>query len=133
MRNIYDMSKRSGLVLCALILGLSAVQAAPSSEGEPDWRRLRHDVDAQTHRPGGNGDFEARRQAIRERARARFNSVDSNRDGQLSRDEIGKLRPGMAQHFDRIDTNGDGLASEQELAEAMRKRQQMRREQFNQR
>lgn len=132
MRTMHDMIKRSGLAVCMLALGVSAAQAAPSSDSEPDWRRLRHDVDAQTRRPGGNGEFEARRQAIRERARARFNGVDTNRDGQLSRDEIGKLRPGLAQHFDRIDTNGDGQASEQELAGAMRKRQQMRREQFNQ-
>jgi hypothetical protein len=39
-----------------------------------------------------------------------------------------RLRPGLAQHFDRIDRNGDGLASEQELGDAIRKRMQMRRE-----
>lgn len=133
MRIIFSMIKRGCLALCVLVLGLAAAQAAPPSEGEPDWRRLRHDVDAQTRRPGGNGEFEARRQAIRERARARFNGADANGDGRLSREEIGKLRPGLAQYFDRIDTNGDGQASEQELADAMRKRQQMRREQFNQR
>ncbi len=123
-----DLIKRSGRVLCAVLLGVTAVQAAPSGEGEPDWRRLRHDVDAQTYRPGGNGEFEARRQAIRERARVRFSEADSNRDGQLNREEISRLRPGLAQHFERIDTNGDGLASEQEIIEALRNRQHMRRE-----
>lgn len=123
-----DLIKLSGLMLCAALLGMTVVQAAPSAEDEPDWRRLRHDVDAQTRRPGGNGEFEARRQAIRERARARFSEADSNRDGQLNREEIGRLRPGLAQHFERIDANGDGLASEQEIVEALRNRQRMRRE-----
>jgi hypothetical protein len=117
-------------LLAALLLA-TAAQAAPPDAVEPDWERLRRDVDAQAHRPGGNSEFEARRQAIRERARARFNAADSNGDGQWSREEMARLRPGLARHFERIDSNGDGLASEQEIVTALRKLQQMRRERFN--
>ena len=116
------------LFFCAAWLGLGAAQAAPPDR-EPDWGQLRRDVEAQ--HPGGNGDFAARREAIRERARARFDEADSNGDGQLSRSELERLRPMLARYFDRIDANGDGLASEQELANALRRQQQMRHDNFN--
>lgn len=91
---------------------------------------MRRDVDAEAQRL--DGDFEARRQAIRARARARFSEADSNGDKLLSREEMARLRPGMARYFDRIDSNGDGLASEQEIGDALRKRMQMRRERDDQ-
>lgn len=116
------------ILVCALGFGSGAARPAPPDGGEPDWGQVRRDVEAQ--RPGGNA-FEARRQAIRERARTRYVEADSNGDGQLSRDELGRLRPMLAKHFDRIDTNGDGLASEQELVDALRQWKQMRREDFN--
>jgi hypothetical protein len=106
--------------------GAALAQVAPPAAAETDWGRIRRDVDAEARRP--NGDFEARREAMRERARARFKEADSNGDRQLSREEMTRLRPAMAKHFDRIDRNGDGLASEQELGDAIRKRMQMRRE-----
>jgi hypothetical protein len=120
------------LVFFFLILsGATLAQAAPPDAAGPDWERLRRDVDAA--RPAGNGAFEARRQAIRERARARYNEMDTNRDGRLSRDEMTRLHPILAKHFDEIDANGDGLVSEQEIIDALRKRQQMRREGYNRR
>ncbi|MBT9569202.1 MAG: hypothetical protein IV085_13000 [Thiobacillus sp.] len=120
-------------LLVMALFGAASVQAAPPGSGDPDWRGLRRDVDAGTQRPGGNGEFEARRQVIRERARARYNEADGNGDGQLSREEMARLRPGMAKHFDRIDANGDGLASEQEIIDTLRQRHQMRREGLNRR
>lgn len=119
--------------LVMALLSAASVHAEPPGSADPDWRGLRRDVDAGVQRPGGNGEFAARRQAIRERARARYNEADGNGDGQLSREEMARLRPAMAKHFDRIDANGDGLASEQEIIEALRMRQQMRREGFNRR
>lgn len=116
-----------------VLLGATLSQAAPPDAPEPDWGRLRRDVDAAARRPAGNGAFEARRQAIRERARARYNEMDMNRDGRLSREEMARLHPALAKHFDQIDANGDGLASEQEIIDALRRRQQMRREGFNRR
>jgi len=113
--------------LLALVEGGAALaQVAPPPATETDWSRMRRDVDAEARRM--DGDFEARRKAIRDRARARFKQADSNGDRQLSREEMAQLRPGLAQHFDRIDSNGDGLASEQELGDAIRKRMQMRHE-----
>ena len=122
--------KLGWMLFCAAWLGLGAAQAAPP-DGDPDWGQLRRDVDAEARRPNGNGGFEARREAIRERARARYAEVDANGDGLLSREEMGRLRPMLAKHFDRIDANGDGLVSQQELADALRRLQQMRRENFN--
>ena len=113
-------------LLACVEIGAALAQAASPNAGEPDWGRMRRDVDAAARRL--DGDFGARREAIRERARARFKEADSNGDRQLSREEMARLRPGLAQHFDRIDSNGDGLASEQELGDAIRKRVQMRRE-----
>lgn len=122
----------NGLFACLLGLGSATAWAQASGDAaDPDWGQLRRDLDAGMQRPGGNGDFEARRQAIRERARARFAEADRNGDGLLSREEMAQLRPMLARHFDRIDTNRDGQASEQELAEAMRRLQQMRRDHFN--
>jgi hypothetical protein len=117
----------SAVLLACVQISAASAQAAPPVE-ETDWGRIRRDVDAEARRL--DGDFEARRQAIRERARARFNAADTNGDKLLSREEMAKLRPGMAQHFDRFDSNGDGLVSEQEIGDAIRKRQQMRRGYF---
>ena len=113
-------------LLLTALLASSAVLAAPPPDPEPDWDSLRRDVDAQSRRPQGNGDFEARRQLLRERARARFAEADRNRDGYWSREEMARLRPGMARHFDRIDRNGDGLASEGELIAALRMQRRFR-------
>lgn len=120
------------LLACVLGLGAGMTWAqAPRDAADPDWGQLRRDVDAGARRPGGNGDFEARREAIRERARARFAETDRNGDGLLNRDELARLRPMLARHFERIDTNQDGQVSEQELADALRRLQEMRREHFN--
>lgn len=125
------MMRRTLVCLLVGTAGLAAgmVRAEPPADGAPDWGQLRRDVDAGARRP--DGDFETRRQAIRERARARFAEADRNGDGLLSRDAVGQLRPLFARHFDRIDANQDGQASEQELADALRRLQQMRRENSN--
>lgn len=43
--------------------------------------------------------------------------LDTNRDGQLSRDEV-KARPRLEKNFDRVDANKDGQLSRDELAAA---------------
>lgn len=120
------------MALVWLLIGMAGAgmaRAEPPGDAAPDWGQLRRDVDAGTRRP--DGDFEARRQAIRERARARFMEADSNGDGLLSRDEAARLRPMLARHFDRVDTNGDGQLSERELADALHRMREMRRDNFN--
>ncbi len=44
----------------------------------------------------------------------RLNKFDTNKDGQLSRDEA-KAAPRLAKNFDAIDTNKDGQLSKDEL------------------
>ncbi|CAN4279917.1 hypothetical protein LJR125_002814 [Pseudoxanthomonas sp. LjRoot125] len=44
----------------------------------------------------------------------RFASVDANKDGRLSRDEVKDGR--LASRFDALDTNKDGFLSKDELA-----------------
>ncbi len=115
------------IVTAGLVMGQA--HADPGADAAPDWGQLRRDVDAGARR--ADGDFEARREAIRARARARFAEADLNGDGVLNREEMARLRPFLVRHFDRIDTNHDGQVSEQELTDALRRMQAMRRENFN--
>lgn len=115
-----------------MMLTLMPAQAEPSSvpgSQQEDWAQLRRDVYESSRTPGANGDFAARRQEIRERARMRYREADSDGNGSLSRSELSALRPRLAEHFDFIDSNHDGQVTEREIAEAMRKRMQQRRQQ----
>lgn len=47
-----------------------------------------------------------------------FNFMDSNGDGQLTREEAARFR-GVTKYFDRADTDGDGLLSRDEFDKAM--------------
>jgi hypothetical protein len=119
-----------GLLLAGFIAAWLTAASAWSQPVQPhprerDWAGLRGDVEAEARRPHsrqGAGNFELRRQAIRDRARARYTAADVNRDGLLSRDELTHLHPGLADDFERHDRNGDGLISQRELFEAARER-----------
>lgn len=50
----------------------------------------------------------------------RFNKIDANRDGKLSRDEARQGAPKLAEHFDKLDANGDGQVTPEEMREARR-------------
>lgn len=114
------------LLVCALGGGAGVAYASGDA---PDWGQLRHDIDAGPRGPDRDA-FEARRRAIRERARARFAAADRDGDGKLNRDEVAALRPALARHFDRIDADHDGLLSEQELADALHRLHMRRHENF---
>lgn len=47
-----------------------------------------------------------------------FNFMDSNKDGQLSREEAARF-PKVTKYFDRADTDGDGFLSRDEFDKAM--------------
>jgi len=49
----------------------------------------------------------------------RFNQLDTNGDGQVSRDEAA-ADPAMAQRFEQMDVNKDGFLSRDELVVAKR-------------
>ena len=119
----------AGLFAVCLIASVLCGPFARAEPRERDWARLRGDVEAEARRPHqrpGSGDFESRRQAIRERAQARYAAADRNRDGGLSREELMGLHPGLARHFDRIDRDGDQSISPRELFEAARERHRLR-------
>lgn len=50
----------------------------------------------------------------KEKAMAKFDAADENKDGKLSREEVAKYFPYMAQNFDRLDTDKDGFLSWEE-------------------
>ncbi len=123
----------SFLMVMALMPVANALAADPvQGYQDEDWNRLRHDVTESTRRSETNGNFAARRQAIRDRARNRYLEADKDRNGSLNRNELSRQFPRLANHFDFIDSNHDGQVTEQEIAEALRKRMQQRRLQYDQ-
>jgi hypothetical protein len=50
----------------------------------------------------------------------RWNQLDANHDGKISREEAQQGAPKLAEHFDRLDANGDGQITPQEMRTARR-------------
>ena len=95
-------SFRNILVLTALggVFGASvaaAEEAAKRERPSPEQRAERH-----------------------EKMKQRFNKIDANQDGKLSRDEAQQGAPKLAEHFDKLDANGDGQVTPIEMREARR-------------
>lgn len=61
-----------------------------------------------------------------QQAKERFNKIDANHDGKLSRDEAQQSAPKLAEHFDKLDANGDGQVTAEEMREARRARHEER-------
>lgn len=53
-----------------------------------------------------------------------FKRVDSNKDGQLSREEARQRAPGLAKFFDEIDTDKNGQLSPAEVSKFMQSKRQ---------
>jgi Ca2+-binding EF-hand superfamily protein len=56
-----------------------------------------------------------REHIVAERVKTIFNSLDTNRDGKITKDEAKGL---IKEHFDKIDRNGDGAITYEELLQA---------------
>lgn len=67
-------------------------------------------------------DPEKCRREMQERQEERFKRADADGNGMLSRAEVNKGMPGLARHFDQIDTNKDGQLSREELDAARKAR-----------
>ena len=50
----------------------------------------------------------------KEKAMAKFDGADENKDGKLSKEEVAKSFPYMAQNFDKLDADKDGFLSWEE-------------------
>jgi Ca2+-binding EF-hand superfamily protein len=126
------VSRLKHLLLFILIGALSGPVLADDAElfgyTDQEWGQLRRDVDESARRSERGRQFEMRRKAILEQARARFSAADLDGNGSLNQTEFTRYRPVLARHFDRIDRNADGEVSEQELAQAWKKLQNIRRE-----
>ena len=61
---------------------------------------------------GRKGDM-ARR--AKDQAVAKFNAADGDKDGKLSREEVEKAFPYMAENFTKLDKDGDGFLSWEEF------------------
>ena len=69
--------------------------------------------------PAPNGGAIPPNRWTRENLTQAFKRVDTDRDGQLSRQEA-SLLAGLSSHFDRIDANKDGSISSAEFDEALK-------------
>ncbi len=61
------------------------------------------------------------RAAHQKMAAAKFKSVDTNGDGRISKAEADANAPRLAKHFAEVDANKDGFVSRDELAAAKKK------------
>lgn len=50
----------------------------------------------------------------KEKAAEKFDALDANKDGKLSREELAESAPYMAENFQRYDKNNDGFLSWEE-------------------
>ena len=96
-----------------------------------DRERLRGDLEQFSQQQPERAEIDKRRQYFRERAKERFRHADTNGNGLLNREELSRLNPNAARNFDEIDQDRDGELSEQEVAQILRARMQLRYRQQN--
>jgi hypothetical protein len=71
-------------------------------------------------------EIDSRRQIMRERMQERLKRADGNGDGAISRAEAEQSMPGIARHFDSIDIDRDGTISREEMRAAHEKMREAR-------
>jgi hypothetical protein len=128
---------KSILVSLLIMFTFSSAHASSSASTDldsqsGDWGQLRQDVTESASRSGSSSDIGARRQAIRDGARAKFREADSDGNGSLNKTELGRARPGLVQHFSLIDDDKNGQVTENEIVQARKKLMQMRRQESGQ-
>ncbi len=105
---------------------LLAMLAATSWAGDRNNREK--DLDGKP--PIGNMSPDERRdvrEMRREKMRERFDAADQNGDRALSREEAGRVGPRSKENFESVDSNKDGKATPDEIREFRRERAKMRR------
>jgi Spy/CpxP family protein refolding chaperone len=112
----------------AALLALMAATSWAADPNDRDDRKWRKDHDGKP--PIGNMSPDERRELRemrREKMRERFDRADQDGDRALSREEAGRVGPRAQDKFDSVDTNKDGKASEEEIRAFRRERAKMRR------
>jgi serine/threonine protein kinase len=98
---------RHGAIFSCVVIALAAYakQRAPDPalQKPPIQQQLRRTADPQSH------------------AANRFDAADTDRSGELSRDELTRRLPRFASRFDDMDTNHDGVVSLRELEQFLEK------------
>ena len=103
-------------------------QALEGNISAEECLRLRSDLEtySRAEDPDHN-QMEARRRAMHERAKQRFQSADKDSDGSISHEEAWESMPQLARHFDQIDINSDGIITEDEIEAAQARMLERRR------
>ncbi len=108
---------RKTLLAFAVLTALSAGTAFAAAQSDTDARSQRTTLDA-----NGDGFIDRSEAARHPRLAERFDRIDDNRDGRLSRDEMpargARGRHGGAHALKTLDTDGDGRLSRAEAAAA---------------
>ena len=111
---------RASAELVASNLGDSGV-ALSAGGGEPDGRGRgpKERLDRLFQQFDKDGDGKIALRDLPERLRERLTPADTNKDGQLTRDEVTKAwQAAAAEMKKKVDTNGDGVISDEERAKA---------------
>lgn len=109
--------------------GLALAEPRPRDTHAPglspsERMRMRGDLERFSQQHPQRARIEMRRQMLRERARRRFHDADHDGNGYLNRQELSRINPNAARHFDQIDRDQDGEVSEHEVGQVLRRRMQ---------
>ncbi|MBY4898988.1 EF-hand domain-containing protein [Cupriavidus sp. AU9028] len=77
-------------------------------------------LDREEMRAYQKAQHEQHRAQMRERFEASYKAADKNGDGALTREEAQSGMPGLAKRFDRVDADKDGKVTRDEIGNAMR-------------
>jgi len=97
IRNLLVMASLAGVLSASVF---AAEEATPRQRPSPEQRAQHH-----------------------EQMKQRWNKLDANHDGKISREEAQQNAPKLAEHFDKLDANGDGQLTQEEMRQARQARQ----------